>query len=96
MYCVMRASVPSLYNVYRRYDTNTIIDNLAIIHVSSCNEVLALQKMSLTIIHIILLYGVWASLHVHVSTTCCILYAAYFILHVHVPTITCLLLRMCL
>ena len=23
MYCVMRASVPSLYNVYRRYDINT-------------------------------------------------------------------------
>ena len=22
MYCVMRASVPSLYNVYRRYDKN--------------------------------------------------------------------------
>ena len=22
MYCVMRASVPSLYNVYRRYDTS--------------------------------------------------------------------------
>ena len=25
MYCVMRASVPSLYNVYRRYDTLMVL-----------------------------------------------------------------------
>ena len=24
MYCVMRASVPSLYNVYRRYDKGSV------------------------------------------------------------------------
>ena len=24
MYCVMRASVPSLYNVYRRYDRHKV------------------------------------------------------------------------
>ena len=30
MYCVMRASVPSLYNVYRRYD---IASTDAMIHV---------------------------------------------------------------
>ena len=24
MYCVMRASVPSLYNVYRRYDSRSV------------------------------------------------------------------------
>ena len=25
MYCVMRASVPSLYNVYRRYDMTSVL-----------------------------------------------------------------------
>ena len=25
MYCVMRASVPSLYNVYRRYDSRDML-----------------------------------------------------------------------
>ena len=28
MYCVMRASVPSLYNVYRRYDKLIILHSL--------------------------------------------------------------------
>ena len=69
----------------RKHDIN----NLAIIHVSSCNDVLALQKMYIS-------YRVGASLHVHVSTTCFILHAAYLILHVHVPTIICLLFRTCL
>ena len=37
MYCVMRTSAPSLYNVYRRYDTTTHeavrVDSLPTIHV---------------------------------------------------------------
>ena len=54
------------------------IDNLAIIHVSSCIDVLALQEMSLATFRIEL--GLH-SMHVHVSTTCFILHASYFILH---------------
>ena len=30
MYCVMRASVPSLHNVYRRYDTDVMMCNNAL------------------------------------------------------------------
>ena len=39
MYCVMRASVPSLYNVYRRYD-NAINDHLVASNASKrvCEE----------------------------------------------------------
>ena len=81
------------------------IDNLAIIHVSSCNDVLALQEMSLATFRIEL------GLH---SMCMSRLHALYFMLRTpmtlarelhggvparlveDVPTITCLLLRTCL
>ena len=55
------------------------IDNLAIIHLSTCNDACIAENVSSYISD-----RVGASLHVHVSTKCFILHAAYFILHVHV------------
>ena len=62
-----------IQTAYIAYTNSVYIDNLAIIHVSSCNDVLALHSLATF------------SLHVHVWTTCFITHAAYFVLHVHLP-----------
>ena len=82
------------------------IDNLAIIHVPSCNDVLALQEMSLAQFHI--MYRVGASLH-RLHALCIMLHTSYPPIYDNVLAsqdvfiaigctyrITCLLLRTCL
>ena len=49
MYCVMRASVPSLYNVYRRYDRDDHVLGSMAIHLA--HHCFSFKKRDLTPSH---------------------------------------------
>ena len=69
MYCVMRASVPSLYNVYRRYDMrhctpSTGFGATQLRHGIAHGMASQLARGMAQLLHVLASHGIYAALHI--------------------------------